>query len=350
MPRHLALLLLAFSFAPPLTAQQLSGRLLDGTNQRPLVGALVELRDSTGAVRARGLSGSTGVFRLAAPSAGRWRWRAIAIGYSPGGASVLLQSGAEVALGDLEMMAVTVQLPDIEAVARRDGCTPRGDDAMRPLIEAIEGSLAVMEAAVLDRSRSMPVEWVTRRDMETARGLFRVSDDTVRERLTAWPIRSAPPEVLEKTGFADAALTAEGRRWYGPDLAVLSADWFHERYCFRVEPPTENGDLVVTFAPHPGGTRIEIRGKIRLDRTALAVRALEYEFVQLPTHLRAAQSGGNLRFAPDGEGVWRPVEWRIWAPIEQLTREGRSGRTVPTGVSGKAELSGRVAPAAGSRP
>ena len=322
------------------SAQLVRGRLIDAIRGAPIPGALIELRDSAGTVRARTFSGESGAFAVIPPTRDRLALRVVAIGYAPRAATALAGDGA---LGDISMTPHAISLPDITALARSRGCQSIGDgDTYGKLLRAAEGALEVMHATIAARNRRFEV-------VETHRATIDgkvVNADSTRGFLTEWPIGNIGLDSLRDHGFAVTSRSAAGvgRMWYGPDLAVLFSDWFQERYCFTVAAmnPADSA-IVIRFAPVKRSKLVELNGALHLDPLSLAVRELNYTHVHLPSGVDKGSAGGVVRFAADSTGTWIPVYWSIRAPVE-MGRPRVISRTInlPRGAEIRPAASFRV--------
>ena len=92
-------------------AQAIRGRLVSAVTHQPLSGGQVELRDFAGRLIVTGMSTSSGAFIIQAPGAGRYRVRAIGIGYAPSSFVEINLRATDTLLGDLEISRVASRLP-----------------------------------------------------------------------------------------------------------------------------------------------------------------------------------------------------------------------------------------------
>ncbi len=334
--RLFPLLLIAAALAAVVPARQAAaqvvrGRLLDAVRGDPIAGALVELRDSAGTVRARTFSGESGAFALMPTSRDGLSVRIVAIGYTPRPLSPL----GTLALGDITMTPHAVTLPAIRALADGKGCGGVGDpDTWTRLLQAAGGALEVMEATIESGARQFEILEVV--SVMVDGRVMRA--DTSGGVLNEWPVGSISQDSLREFGFAVEVppVLGGGRMWYGPDLAVLFAEWFQSRYCFSVaRPDRRTNDIVIRFEPVAKSKLVELAGEIHLDPVTLAVRELNYTHVNLPSGVGKGAAGGVVRFATDSTGTWVPVYWSIRAPIERA-RPRTITRTVgryPPGIT-----------------
>ena len=326
-----AYLALALISPMALGAQMVQGRVRDTVRDAPISGALVELRDTTGTVRARTMSGAGGTFALMLPPGSRFDLRVIAIGYSPR-ALPAVSSGQ---LGDLVMTPHAITLPAIRALAESKGCRATGQmDTYARLYDAATGALEVMKATIESRSRA----WTVVEEYRVLDGNRVIDTNKKQQGLTDWPIASIDTDSLRDYGFAiPAPDDGNALIWHGPDLAVLFADWFQDRHCFTVREPDAKRDYItIAYEPVKDAKKlgiVELAGEIRLDPATLAVRELLYTHVNLPAMVRKDVAGGVVRFAVDGTGTWVPVYWSIRAPM--AVRARNITRTIVTSGNGR---------------
>jgi len=322
-------------------AQDLHGRVVDSATAAPISGAMVELQDSTGRVLREVLTTPSGSFAVGVAVAGVYRYRVAAIGYRPRPAErLVVTAGTDV--GTIALPRLVVTLPDIVARADRNSCSesPGSDSVLARLLTSANSALEVMEAAVYGGRMAFSVELV-HTTSKTAGNHTVTQSDTSFEPMVAWPIRSLAPDSLRRFGFAHEMANG-GEIYYGPDGAVLFADWFIAAHCYTVAVRHDStGDVIaVHFEPaHP--RHADIAGDLLLDPGTLALRALHYHLVHLPAAVADSAVGGEMTFSDATSGTWIPSAWAIWAPITpgpgwQSGRNENSGRVLAV----KADSSG----------
>jgi hypothetical protein len=351
---RVATLLLALGFPGLLPGQLVRGRVIGGGDSLPIARAVVELRGVETAFSARTTTTASGAFSIASPRPGRYQVRVAAIGYEPRLGEPFEVPSAGVRLDDLALRQAALSLRDLEVLesATRCGSLGAGSELLGRLLDGARTSLEVMEQAMGGSGSSFRIEAVRRTALAGRRDSI-VTADTSRGQLARWPIAAIDPDVLRESGFASARHLAarEGRIWYGPDLGVLSADWFLTSHCFRVDPRrSDSTSVTLLFEPRARTDLVDIAGSLVLDPATLTLTAMTFEHRNLPDRLPRGVAGGELRFAALPSGLWLPTSWRIFAPIQgersrrAMGIEERSGRVV--GV----ESGGASAPVPRSRP
>lgn len=335
--------------ASSLAAQQVLGRAVRNTDGTPLAEALIILLDDGGQERARTITSPSGSFELRAPRAGRYHLRILRIG----------QRGWETPPFDLAMEQIsrpTIRAPDrpfeleeLTAWARRPTCGVTLGDASvgAALLEAAQTALGLAEAEVATGRRIYATESYRR-----TLPVVGPPEDSVaiQGKLAGWPIQSAAPDSLRRTGFVQgdwpppSPMTAQaGPIYFGPDARVLFTDWFLGTHCISVDTRTgrssDEGTRVVARFKPAKGTRnaAALNGWLEFDRASLALRSLNFEFAARPRWAPKGSGGGEIRFARLPGGVWLPVQWSMRAPVPKVAGDGHSYR-----FFGVVETGGRV--------
>jgi carboxypeptidase family protein len=350
MIRHLYAAATALALgASNLAGQQVLGRAVRDTDGTPVLEALIILVDDRGQERARTITGSTGGFELRAPSAGRFHLRVLRIG----------QRGWQTPPFDLAMEQIsrpTVRVPDLpfelqelSTSARRPNCAVTLGDASlgAALLEAAQTALGLAEAELATGRRSYATETYRR----TVPVVGPPEDSVeIQGRLAGWPIQSADPDSLRRTGFVQGdwpppSLMREGQVgpiYFGPDARVLFTDWFLGTHCISVDTKTGGSNdrtgIMARFKPAKGTRKSAgLNGWLEFDRTSLALRSLNFEFAARPRWAPKSSLGGEIRFARLPGGVWLPVQWNMRAPVPKVAGDGHRYR-----FFGVVEAGGRV--------
>ena len=331
VPVSLLALLLAL-LAPTLVgAQVVRGRAVSAETGAPIPRAIVELR--RGEWSARTTTSASGAFTLAADGPGRYTLRVAAIGFSPSTLDRLVVPAGTLDAGDVMLSRVAFTLPELRVDAP-SACqvSPGSGTVLGQVLDGARTALQVMEAGLGDGEYR--VERVVRRAVRGRRDSL-ITADTTRGQFAGWPIRAVAPDSLREFGFAVElpAYAGGGRRWFGPDVGALFADWFLGSHCFSLEPDRgDDAPIRLRFEPATAGRAIDVAGVFELDRETLALRHFRFEHRNLPRGFLPGVAGGEMAFAVLPSGAWLPVRWVIRAPIENT--EGR--------VAGELRQEGRV--------
>jgi hypothetical protein len=136
--RTIALLLLLHAALSAGRAQTLRGRLVSADSSRPVAGAIVVLRDTSGADVARVLSNADGSFLIRLPAPGLYRVRALRIGFRPGEFGPYRLGTVE----DLQLL-----LPLLDTPIALSAIRVAGQSACRAREKGGDATLAVWEEA-----------------------------------------------------------------------------------------------------------------------------------------------------------------------------------------------------------
>ena len=305
------------TFASSASAQQLNGTLRRASDSLPVLGALVILGDSAGHDVARTISNERGRFVFTAPAGGTYRVRVLRIGLRPfGPRAVAIPDSGRVVL-DLFIRDVPIELPAFTVSGRTTCGAPSDASILGTLLTEARKAIALTGTTLDERRYLFLVEtWQRReaRDFTTIDSVPTVSVDR------GWPIRSAPSDSLRVWGFVHGIRDSVGREtlidYFGPDPAVLFADWFLTSHCLRVGRGPSPGLLSLDFRPERLHDNVDIAGSFVFDSASMALRELTWRWVGLPYWVPEQGPGGFVRFQPMPQGGWLPVAWSLRAPIE----------------------------------
>ena len=333
-----------------LAAQQVLGHAVRDTDGTPLAEALILLLDDRGQERARTITTPTGGFDLRASGAGRYRLRILRIG----------QRGWETPPFDLAVEQIsrpTVRVPDrpfelaeLTTYARRPNCGVTLGDASvgAALLEAAQTALGLAEAELATGQRSYATESYQR----TVPVVGPAEDSVaIQGKLAGWPIQSADPDSLRRSGFVQGdwpppSFMSQGSQvgpvYFGPDARVLFTDWFLGTHCISVDTTIGRSDertrVVARFKPAKGTRNAAaLNGWLEFDRTSFALRSLNFEFAARPRWAPKGSGGGEIRFARLPGGIWLPIQWSMRAPVPKVAGDGHHYR-----FFGVVETTGRV--------
>ncbi|HEY4320080.1 MAG TPA: carboxypeptidase-like regulatory domain-containing protein [Gemmatimonadales bacterium] len=325
--------MLAVTLGAPLrmTAQSARGRVIDAVLRTPVVNALVELRDHDSKSVVTGLTSSAGSFLLAAPAAGDYTLRIVAIGFAPRPLETIVIPLAGVVLGDLVLTRQEFTLPDLVAIGQARSCGKKRivtDDLFGRMLASAHTALEVMSASI-DRGQMTFAAMTVATHVEPGRA----TTDTVHQQLTRWPLEGVDAGIhgIYSFGHIDRGMAFDGidgkevagipgtqlTSFAGPDARILFSDWFLENHCFalqRIKGRTE--PLRISFTPVRKSSLIDISGEFDLDPRTLALLRLSFRGENLPRWVDSHAAGGEVRFAPLPSGVWLPTAWTIWAPVQ----------------------------------
>jgi hypothetical protein len=348
-PLYTAATVLALG-ASSLAGQQVLGRAVRDTDGTPILEALIILLDDREQERARAVTSPSGMFELRAPGAGRYRLRVLRIGQRSWETPPFDLAMDQIARSAVRVPDQPFELQELSTSARRPNCgVTLGDASLgAALLEAAQTALGLAEAEIATGRRSYATESFRR-----TVPLVGPPEDSVaiQGRLTSWPIQSADPDSLRRSGFVQGdwpppSFMAEGAQvgptYFGPDARVLFTDWFLATHCISVETKTDRSDgrarVIARFKPAKG-TRIAaaLNGWLEFDRASLLLRSLNFEFAARPRWAPKRSVGGEIRFARLPGGGWLPVQWSMRAPVPKVAGDGQRYQ-----FFGVVEAAGRV--------
>ena len=320
--RLAALLLIT---AIPAAAQSVRGQLSDSVSRAPLAGAFLTLLDEHSVEKARTITNGAGEFLLTAPAAGVYRLRSKRIGFRPYVSRPLtLQSGETVSFS-AAIDPIPVALSQVVVEGERQ-CDVEGGASVAAVWDEIHEALAAVSWTSRD-----PGYWYSIRRFEretTLGGRPRGPDSTWRDDgYRRVPIKSAPPEQLEREGFV--VVDQQGWTYHGPDADELISDAFLRTHCFETQSGRgeTQGLIGLSFTPARGRTLPDITGTLWIDRTTAMLHHLDFTYTRLPQELVAPRAGGRIEFLRVPSGAWIVRDWVIRMPVAAVNQRVIGGGT-----------------------
>jgi hypothetical protein len=325
--RTIALLLLLHAALSAGRAQTLRGRLVSADSSRPVAGAIVVLRDTSGADVARVLSNADGSFLIRLPAPGLYRVRALRIGFRPGEFGPYRLGTVE----DLQLL-----LPLLDTPIALSAIRVAGQSACRAREKGGDATLAVWEEArkalvstVLTRADLRPVVTLANyeRVFDPATDRLRSQVVRVQRGTSIRPFVSPlPPDQYAAQGYAESG--SVGVTYRAPDADVLLSDSFAATHCFRLARTSDSTQVGLAFEPtrHDDG-RVDVSGTLLVDRRTGELRSLEFEYTGLPDAVTGAGAGGSMDLVRLPTGAWVISSWELTAPRVVQVRGYRADAT-----------------------
>ncbi len=306
-------------------------QLVGGQSDR-LSGALVALVDSTGIVRAEGLSNSRGAVTLrGAP--GRYGVRIRRVGFRPW----LFEP---VTLPHTGILNVPVRSDRVVLntmiVSAKAECGTVGTDAatLAEVWEEIAKALRSSQITSADRSALGRMS-VYVREIDS-RGVVLKADTAHATLQHGRPFGAVDPVSLVKDGYVRGN-EAKGWEYFGPDENVLLSRGFAETHCFRiVREGRRSGEIGVAFEPTASRKLPDIDGILWLDENTSELREMTFRYVNADVVSRFNPSG-YTRFQRMPSGAWIVSEWRLRMP-----RLGRRAGSFQNDLIGHTEKGGKI--------
>ena len=331
--------------ASPLRAQAVHGRLL-AADSTPVTGAIVTLVDSSGTTIDRILSSSIGSYTVRSPHPGRFTVRVLRIGFPAfTSAPFALEAG-----GFADFTPVLPDTPiilnEIE-VSSGSGCGSAQAGVIATLLEEVRKAFGSVDLALRDRTLRFEVGHAVRRLDKNS--MVEAQDSSV-SIMSSWPVHSLPAELLRDRGFVISSDSVDvnylpygvtsGKVWFGPDATTLFSEPFLGTHCYQIQRDTHDSTRIgLSFSPVRGRRLPDISGTLWIQRGTLALRSLEYKYVNLPDQYHLARpgwSGGTMEFVRLPAGLWVVSRWQLRAPVEQLRDN------YPVGIGGYLEEGGWI--------
>ena len=299
-----------------LAAQEVLIEVVELSNGKPIVGANVSLVDDHGMSLLGNFSDPGGHTVLRAPSAGTYVVRADKVGYDTWNSVILHVTSTAI---HVRVGMSPTRIP-LTVVARSEtACqllgppgTPTGD-------LWIEIKKALTAAALTETQGLVPLD-VDLYERALDRNLGVVSERTEqRSRIARRPATGISWDQIDS---ARRGTVAGGDVYRAPDAATLVSDQFVKSHCFGVIRGygNETGLNGLEFKPAKVGSQAELTGIFWLDPKANSLRALNFDYVNLPIPLRIARTTGRLEFQQLPGGQWIVPRWYIRMPrVAQMT-------------------------------
>ncbi len=338
---RLSLVLVVAALAVPtsLPAQSVRGQLTDSITKAPLAGAFLTLVDERGVEKARTITNNAGEFLLTSPAAGAYRLRSKRIGFRPYVSTPLTLTAGGTISYSAAVDPIPIALAEIVVQGERQ-CDVEAGASVAAVWDEVHEALAAVSWTSRD-----PAYWyaVTRFARETGPGgRPRGPDSTWRDdgyRLI--PVKSAPPEQLEREGFV--VVDQDGWTYHGPDADELISDAFLRTHCFETKPgrgETE-GLLGLAFTPARDRRLPDITGTLWIDQGTAMLHHLDFTYVRLPQEVVAPRAGGRIEFMRVPSGAWIVRDWVIRMPRAQMRQRPMAMGTEVV-VVGFQEVGGNV--------
>jgi hypothetical protein len=292
-------------------AQEVRVEVVEAATGKPLVGANVALFDSAGVIPlSGGFSDQNGRADLRAPQRGPYRLRADKVGYDTwtsvqlllGDRLVLVRAG----MAPTRLPTAVVSRSEIACQQLTGPGTAAGD-------LWVELKKALTANAMTEAQGLVPLD-VDLYERVLDRNLSIVSErNEQRARISRRPLIGISWDQIDTARRGDAASSDVFR---APDAATIVSDQFVKSHCFAAIRGygAEAGLAGLEFKPARMSGQSELTGVLWLDPAAKALRALNFDYVNLPIPLRVARTSGRVEFQQLQGGQWIVPRWFIRMP------------------------------------
>jgi hypothetical protein len=324
-------------------AQEVRVEVVEASTGKPIVGANVALLDSAATFPlGGGFSDQSGRTDLRAPSNGNYRVRADKVGYDTwisvqlhlGDRPVIVRAGLAVT----RTPAPLIPRSESACLQLTGPGTPAGD-------LWVELKKALTASAMTEAQGLVPLD-VDLYERVLDRNLSIVSERAEqRNRIPRRPMTGISWDQIDTARRAEASTSDVYR---APDAATLLSDQFVKSHCFaaiRGYGP-ETGLSGLEFRPSRVSSQPELAGVLWLDPKGNALRAVNFDYVNLPVPLRIARTTGRVEFQQLAGGQWIVPRWYIRMPrVTRVTStEVGSPATSRDSLVGYQEVGGAARP------
>ena len=325
-------------------AQDVRVEVFEAATGKAVVGANVSLYDSAGNLPlGGGFSDQSGRLDLRAPGRGSFRVKADKVGYDTW-ISVQLVLGERVVLVRAGMAPMRAPAPVVM----------RGDAACQQLTGpgTAAGDLwaeikkALTATAITEAQGLLPLD-VDLYERVLDRNLGIVSEHAEqRTRISRRPAMGISWDQIDTTKRGDAP---GGDVYRAPDAATLLSDPFVRSHCYAAIRGygNESGLSGLEFKPARVAGLPELTGVLWLDPKDNSLRALNFDYVNLPIPLRIARTTGRVEFQQLPNGQWMVPRWYIRMPrvARVVSNDLRSPTVARDTLLGYQEVGGVARPA-----
>jgi len=313
-------------------AQVIRGRVVEADGQAAAANVSIVVHDATGARIARSQTSDGGAFSIRLGSGGRFRLRALRIGYVPTDTSIVVGAPDDSLTLWLVLSPRRVVLQPVKIVGRSScGESNRANEAVIGVWEHVSAALDATTRGELDST--LAVETISYTLERSLRG------GEVRQAAFEPPtwrrggsFRSAAAAELVERGFLRTK--GEELEFLAPDAVLLVDSAFTNRYCLTLlagsaDRPTWQG--IAFRHPQPPSGLITIEGALWVDAEARLQR-LEFEYRGLPREVERVRPGGVIAFQELPNRQWIVSRWHL-----RMARTSNARRTTGLGPAARVE-------------
>ena len=330
----LAAILVLVACPPRLAAQRIRGEVVLPDRISPAARVIVIASGANGADVARTTTGETGKFDLPLPRGGRYRVRALRLGFQPTFAAPFDVAAADVQSLRIVLEGSIVSLAQVLVRGERV-CGVRMDSGQLVADLWQQARIALLTSA-LDTAGQRELQATAiayERTLDPTGVSVRAETTVVVRGTTSRPFASLPADSLARVGYV--VEDKSGVVYRAPDAEVLLSESFVALHCFAAVPPPPAHLDWVGIGVTPARMRAnlsDIEGTLWLDRTSAELRLFEYRYTNVSDVVARAGAGGRVEFVRLPTGHWIVSRWEIRMPRSILTRSveglGRLARVV----------------------
>ena len=330
-------------------AQDLKIEVVEAATGRPIIGANVSLFDSAGTIPLLGgFSDQNGRIDLRAPMRGPYRVRTDKVGYDS-------WLSVQLAIGDRTVYVRAGMIPGRNTspvIARNESACQQmvgPGSAIGDLWTEIKKALTAN--ALTESQGLVPLDVDLYERILDKDGAVVSERSEQRNRIARRPVLGISWDQIDTTRRNDASGIDVFR---APDAATITSDLFVKSHCFAAIRGygAETGLTGLEFKPSRVGGPPELTGVLWLDPKTNSLRALNFDYVNLPIPLRIARTSGRIEFDQLPNGQWIVPRWYIRMPrlAHMTSNDPRSPVVSRDTLIGYQEVGGVARPAGSPRP
>ncbi|MGB1657138.1 MAG: carboxypeptidase regulatory-like domain-containing protein [Longimicrobiales bacterium] len=311
----------------PVRAQTVVARVVDDASGQPLIGALVHLVGSDGALNRSALTDDLGRALFIGTLGEDWRVRAEMIGRATTEVGPFSVGEGETLSREIRMASSAIVLEGID-VSASERCEIRGGNEGMIVADVWNEARKALAAASITDNRGLYRYETVRYDREIDAYSSAILTEDRRRRSVPMrtPFESRPAEELVRGGFVQDDGGSDV--YYAPDATALLSDAFLDTHCFRLAGErNDEGFIGLEFEPTEDREVPDIEGVMWLDPNSAELQWLEYRYTGLARERRSPQVGGRVDFRRMPDGSWIVPEWWIRMPVVGVSRDFEGTRT-----------------------
>ena len=324
-------------------AQDVRVEIFEAATGKPIVGANVSLYDSAGTVPFGGtFSDQGGRAELRAPGRGSYRVKADKVGFDTW-TSVQLMLGERVVLVRAGM--APMRTPAAVVMRSETACQQLTGPGTAVGDLWVEIKKALIGNAQTEAQGLVPLDVdLYERVLDRNLGILAEHAEQ-RTRISRRPLLGISWDQIDTARRGDAS----GDVYRPPDAATIASDQFVRSHCYAAIRGygAESGLTGLEFKPARIAGLPELTGVLWLDPRENALRALNFDYVNLPIPLRIARTNGRVEFQQLPSGHWIVPRWYLRMPRvgRVLASDVRSPSVSRDSLIGYQEVGGAARPA-----
>lgn len=306
----------------PLSAQLVTGTVVEAETGIPVAGAFVRIEGVRAGARTSFLTAEDGRYQVQAGELATLSLIVERIGYERLVVGPIDVENPGVTRREIRVSQTAIELTGItvESDARR--CSLDEDEGGGTQVVWSQVRTALNASSWTGRRRGLAFQIMQRqRRLDPDDGTVL---DEARQRIPALAgnsVRSLPAEDLVQNGYVRT--TEDGNfEYFAPDAEVVLSDEFLAQHCFglrRGEGPTA-GMIGLVFEPVADRELPDVSGVAWVDEATSRLDFLEFGYTGLPYDVGTEFAGGKVYYEELPDGRWIVRDWAIQAPAVRIVQ------------------------------